>query len=330
MKNCVFFLTLLFVLVFSNSCSNDVEVLAPYEENASIYALLDANASVQFIKINKVFTNPNSRAVDVAKIADSIFFDTLTPILIEEQTNKIIPLFRTNILLKDSGFFANSPNNLYSTNVQIFPNYTYKLELKLPKSNKLITAKTNIVNLSPIIAPQVIAPTTIDFSIDKRFPIWVNAGNNGKVFDVIFYFNYMEVNKADTTLKVIKSLPWKIIDKYRVTSETGNERIQNNLDANKFYEYITDRLPIDASIERRFLPCNFALFAGNKELDNYIQASEPSIGIVQKQTDYSNITNGIGLFASRNVQNYTISLNFNTKNNFVTLSRFQKLEFTLK
>ncbi len=56
MKNCVFFLTLLSVLVFSNSCSNDVEVLAPYEENASIYALLDANASVQFVKINKVFT----------------------------------------------------------------------------------------------------------------------------------------------------------------------------------------------------------------------------------------------------------------------------------
>ncbi len=330
MKNCVFFLTLTSVLFFSNSCSNDIEVLAPYEENASIYALLDANAGVQFIKINKLFTNPNTRAIDVAKIADSIFFDTLTPILIEEQTSKIIPLFRTNILLKDSGFFASSPNNLYSTNVQIFPNYTYRIELKLPKSNKLITAKTNVVYLTPISAPQLAPTNTLDFSIDKRFPIWFNAGNNGKVFDIILYFNYMEVNKADTTIKIAKSLVWKIIDKYRTSSDIGNERVQNNLDANKFYEYIVDRLPINPAIERRFLPCSFLFFAGNKELDNYIQASEPSIGIVQKQTDYSNITNGIGLFASRNVQNYTISLSFNTKNNLVTLPKFQNLGFTMK
>jgi len=43
---------------------------------------------------------------------------------------------------------------------------------------------------------------------------------------------------------------------------------------------------------------------GNLELDNYIQAAEPSIGIVQKQTEYTNVKNGMGIFASRRVTSY--------------------------
>jgi hypothetical protein len=34
-------------------------------------------------------------------------------------------------------------------------------------------------------------------------------------------------------------------------------------------------------------------------LVDYISVNEPSIGIVQKQADYTNVNNGFGLFASR-------------------------------
>ena len=83
MKTCYYYLTLLFVVCALNSCSNEVDVLADYQENAVIYGLLDPSQPVQFIKINKVFTNPNAAAGDIAKISDSLFYDTLAPTLTE-------------------------------------------------------------------------------------------------------------------------------------------------------------------------------------------------------------------------------------------------------
>src|SRR5690606_25625996 len=126
MKFCFRYLPFVLALLLFNSCDNDIEILGDYEEAASVYALLDPNSPVQFIKINKVFTNPNSKAADVAKISDSLYFDTLSPSLIDLSNGARIPLFKANIALKDSGFFANSPNYLYVTTQRIFADRKYR------------------------------------------------------------------------------------------------------------------------------------------------------------------------------------------------------------
>lgn len=303
MKFCFgIFLFLLSIAVF-NSCSNEINVLGNYEETAVVYGLLDANQPMQFIKINKTFMNPNSRAVDVAKVADSLFFDTLQPTLLEIGTGKIIPLYRANILLKDSGIFANSPNYLYVTTEKIDNKYTYRLEMKLPKTGKIVSSVTNIAKSPTVIQPvSQMFPRIISIVPGGNLLVQFNTGisSNSKIFDAFVYFNYEEVNKADTNIKVLKTIKWKVLRSYRANSDQENESVLSKIPSDNFFDIILANIQIDPTVFRRFKPCAVEYVAGNQELDNYIQASLPSIGIVQKQTSYTNINNGLGIFASRN------------------------------
>ncbi|MCC6817440.1 MAG: DUF4249 family protein [Bacteroidia bacterium] len=330
MKLCFRFLFPFIVVLTFVSCSNEIDVLADYEENASIYALLDPNLSMQFVKINKVFVNPNSRASDVAKIADSLYFDTIRPEIIEIGTGRRIPLFKANILLKDSGMFANSPNYLYVTNEQIFANQKYRLELKLPNSGKLVTAETDIVS-TPILRQPVsnLGLLKIFSALPTgNIPIELISPVNGKIFDAFLYFNYIEVDKLDTNIKVLKTIPWKILKSYRTLSNKGFEYVLQRIPSGAFYDNIKANISINLDVTRRFTTCEIILSSGNVILDTYIQSSTPSIGIVQKQTDYTNITNGIGIFGSRNTLYINeITISDVTKTFFVTDPELKKLGF---
>ncbi len=309
MKSCFHYLLFLLSSIVLNSCSNDLEALAEYEETASVYALLDPRQAYQFVKINKVFINPGSKATDIARISDSIFFDTLAPQLVEldnGSVRQVIPLTRANILLKDSGTFANSPNYLYVTNKPVSSLYQYRLEVKLPKTNKLVTATTNMVTMpiaslsQPILVFQIPRIINIPTTPNGNIAISFSSGMNGKIYDAFFNFNYQEISKADTSQKTVKTIRWKILRSYRTIKDKGNENVIQRIPSSLFYNMLLNEIPLNPGVTRHFLPCSIELIGGNQELDNYIQASVPSIGIVQKQTEYTNIKGGIGLFASRN------------------------------
>lgn len=327
MNLCFRFLFLsLFVFIF-NACSNEIEVLADYEESASVYALLDPNSNWQFVKINKVFINPDSRAADVAKVADSLYFDTLEPLIIENETGREIPLFKANIALKDSGTFANSPNYIYVTDERIFSNRSYRIEFTLPASGKLIKAYTNIAGRPAVFSPGQFI--NIPYSATSGFNLSFQTPLNAKVFDAFLYFNYTEVNKNDTNIKTDKTVQWKILRSYRSMYDKGNEFVSNRINGILFYDLLLGSLPKDPNLIRKFRPCEFMLICGNLELDNYMQASTPSIGIVQKQSEYSNIQNGTGIFASRySFYMGGINLTETTKDILVTLPEFKGLGFS--
>jgi hypothetical protein len=294
-------------LLFFSACSNEVDLLADYQENASVYGLLDPSQPVQFIKINKVFTNQGTRAGDVARISDSLYFDSLAPMLVEIDNGSVrqtIPLFKANILLKDSGIFASSPNYLYVTNVPLSTQFTYRLDLWLPKTGKYVSAATNMVNMSVLKFFQPVSVTKRIFFIPsgqgERFNLIFQTGLNGKIYDIFFNFNYVEINRADTNIRFAKTLRWKILASYRATTDNGNEVVSLRVPGIQFYQMLLDKIPRDTNIIRRFMPCSMEMTGGNKELDTYIDALTPSIGIAQKLEDYTNIRGGMGVFASRN------------------------------
>lgn len=333
MKICYCFLTLLFIVFVLNSCSNEVDVLADYEENASIYGLLDPSADTQFIKINKVFTNPNVSANSVAQIPDSLYFDDdLSPTLTEIETGRIITLIKTDVQPKISGTFATTPNYLYTTTQRIFHRYDYRLDLHLPQTKKYVTATSNVPDSARLTSPLsvIVNPSVIEIPEDRNLVVNFNSAKDSKIFDCYFYFNYLEVNKQDTNIKVNKTIQWRMFSKIRVDDPYTSNQVQQKPLGTSFYDQLLAKIPVDPAVERRFLPCKMVLTSGNLELDNYIQATEPSIGIVQKQTEYTNIINGIGLFASRSLSKYSnIALGLKTKTTISTGDNYKKLGFVL-
>ncbi|MDI1234954.1 MAG: hypothetical protein PSX81_11770 [bacterium] len=339
MKTCCYYLTLLFVVFTINGCSNEIDVLADYQENAVVYGLLDPSQSIQFIKINKVFTNPNGSATDIAKISDSLYFDTLAPQLVEIETGRILKLYRANVLLKDSGVFANSPNYLYATKQKVYARnplnssqiLNYRLELTLPSTKRVITAITNlpdsIIVSSPLTVRSQITPS-IDFVPGKTFKIIYLSPTNSKISDAYFIFNYEEVNKLDTNIKIKKTIRWRLVNNVRTLDDKGGEQVNTTIASSTFYDLLLANISADANVFRRILLCRMELTVGNIELDNYIQSSEPSIGIVQKQTEYTNIKSGIGIFASRRVTSYnSLQLGSSAKTALYTAIEYRSLGF---
>ena len=328
MKGAFLYLVLGLSLLGFNSCANDIEVLAPYEENASIYALLDPNQFWQFIKINKVFINPNAKASDVAKIADSLYFDSIKPELLELETGNRFPLLKANVALKDSGMFASSPNYLYVTNQRINNKYTYQIELNLPTSGKKVVAKTNIVYTPFVAYPVSPSQKIIAIQTSSSMQIQFMAPKNGKIFDAYFVFNYTEIDAFDTSKKTDKTIEWKILRSYRTLSDQGKEFVVQRIPGILFYDLLLSNIPYNPNVIRKFKPCSFMLVSGNQELDNYIQASTPSIGIVQKQSEYTNVSNGVGIFASRNTYYIDqVDLSDITKNTIVSGADYKKMGF---
>ncbi len=330
-------LIILSVCLIFNSCSNKIE-FADYEENASVFAMLDPTQPVQYVKINKVFTSPGQPSANVAKIADSLFFDSLTPTLTEVETGRVIPLYKTNTILKQPGIFTTYPNYLYSTNEKIYAAnpakqseyYHYRLDLILPKKQKHITAITDIPDSIIIGSPYSLISTTnptIDFYTSSNFRVIFRAPNNSAAYDAFFYFNYLEVNKADTFIKTIRTLKFSLLSNY-MREDIPNQGPSVSHESSSFYDFLLNQLKVDNTVERRFLPCRLELTCANIIYGSYLQANEPFIGIVQKQKEYSNIENGIGLFASRRLSSYNnITLGATTKNNLIGLPQFKVFGF---
>ncbi len=338
MKSCGLILVLVCVLLL-NACDDKLDAFAEYEENASVFAMLDPSQKIQFVKINKVFTSPNGSAFDVAKVADSLYFDSLRPTLTEIETGRVIPLLRYNLLQKDKGNFANSPNYLYATEEKIYAAdpqnigdyYHYRLDFDMPSGKKHISAITNIPDSIVLLGPANVASGNakqMDFTPTSSVRLTFQAPSFARMFDAYFYFHYQEINKQDTNIKTDKFFKFRMIPNYRAYDDHSHEQVSVSISSDIFYTFLMSVVKPDPLLMRRFMPCKLELTGANQVFDNYFQAATPSIGIVQKQTEYTNVVNGVGLFASRRTSRYNnIALGPYTKKIIMTDSVYSTLGF---
>jgi hypothetical protein len=63
-------------------------------------------------------------------------------------------------------------------------------------------------------------------------------------------------------------------------------------------------MPQDINIERKLVDFDLTFYGISDDFNTYLSVNKPSIGIVQKKPEFTNIENGIGLFASRNIASF--------------------------
>ncbi|MEK0420454.1 MAG: hypothetical protein RLZZ161_305, partial [Bacteroidota bacterium] len=68
-----------------------------------VYGMLNANDSVQYIRIAKAFLNENTGALQVAKISDSLYLDSAVVTLRSSDNSFSDNLTRVWNIPKDSG-----------------------------------------------------------------------------------------------------------------------------------------------------------------------------------------------------------------------------------
>jgi hypothetical protein len=291
------------LLMFTWSCEEDFNVNAPYKDISVIFGLLDPGTDTIFLKINKAFLG-DGNVMEMAKIEDSSIYVTNLQARIEEWADgnfvRSYNLDTITINNKEEGIFYNPYQLIYYTPYEPVTSSEYRLTVEV--NNKVITAATNLINNFTIVKPSAGSPF-VQFRTGTEGSIEWKSAKYGKRYETVVRIKYKElfVDNPDT---VFKYIDWGMGTKKSV-SDNGGEDMIIKFSNDAFYTVLGNQVPYDdpvkeASVKERYTnDIDYIIAVAADNLNLYMEVNEPSTSIIQERPEFSNITNGLGLFSSR-------------------------------
>jgi hypothetical protein len=315
-KNKFSFLLLLLPLLFT-ACSTDLDVTGKYKETMVVYGLLDQAQSKQYIKINKAFLGQGS-AIQMAQIKDSSqFVNALNVVLQRIMNGTVISTYNLqpdNTIPKDAGAFygPDQANAIYSFNStpgsasELNPDSEYKLLVKNTETGTIVSSTTALINDFNITNP---LNNTNPFSFYSNaqslpilhFPVIWNSAKNGRAHQLTLRFNYTDSTASGN---VSKYIDW-VFPEHVSKGLSGQEPMKDNILGQDFFSFVGIQLKNgDLSAQTSILgrisgKIDLLIAVGSDDLKAFIDVNKPSTGIIQEKPEYSNITNGLGIFTAR-------------------------------
>ncbi len=309
LKNTIALLSLLFLL----ACDNELDINTDWKDVAVVYGLLDATADTNFIRIERGYlgSEPARNSYDKP---DSLYYKELTAVLnryrigdnnergsLAESYNLIQDF--TSRQLNDNGPFTTEGYRLYRVpeSAIITDGFEYELVVSKP-SGPDVTASSRVLDTLRIIRP----PDLISGREFNGLLEWTSLDGRIFLFQPYYYFYYKEYN-LDTKESVIKEIVYQYPDVPRKSS--GNYEIKFANQA-AFFSYIANRIETKPNVLRFFDHMRFEVWGADENLTTYMNLKAPASTFNQNRPDFTNVENGVGIFASRfkvSLDNVTLS-----------------------
>jgi hypothetical protein len=174
----------------------------------------------------------------------------------------------------------------------------YRLYIRNNKTGKLVSSHTGLVQKFDVLKP--IPNSQVNFATPNFVPVEWNPSYYGKLYQLDILFTYSEKNTI-TGNTVVKTIDWNLGTQTSPgTSGTDNPLKIDFLGAS-FYGFIQANIPVSPNVVRSAAgyPLQYVFSAGADNLNTYIEVNAPSSSIVQDRPEFSNITNGYGIFSAR-------------------------------
>ncbi len=294
------------------SCKTDVDVNAPYDTVPIVYGILDQSKDTQFIKINKTFLGENNQAY--AGINDSNLFKNVEA-RVEQYTNgslgNVYSLEEIWVKNIDEGiFYTDSQKVYYFVEPNLDRNSTYKLVGTA--DNKNFSAETDMIgtfNFSnfTILSTQNGLTLSAGNGVYSSFlPKWEPAAN-AALYDLSLRVYFDEHTASGINRR---SVDWFVGKLNNDSISSG--LLERTVDGELFYQYLAslDKLnDVTDVIKRVIRNVEVRVTAANETFNTYIEVNEPITNIITERPEYTNISGGFGLFASRQVLTLDRKLN---------------------
>lgn len=295
------------LLLFLFSCSNEFDLNAPTKEIPIVYGVLSRADKVHYIRVEKAFIDEQISALRLAQDPNQLYFDNIMVELVRENSGQSFSLERVDVsqlgLERETGIFATTPNILYriaAADLDLRAEELYRLNVKNAGGEELLTtAITPIVSdlrlNRPIPGNQKLP---IRILSDNELTIVWGADETAKLFDVKMVIHYEEFDPNNANSVVEKSLEWTLAKS--INAADGPNRIEP--EGIEFYQFLKDNIAVNPALQRVLNTIDIQIDAGGEELFNYINVGQANTGITSAQVipNYTNLTNGLGIFASRN------------------------------
>lgn len=317
------------VAAVAAACSTDVELNAPYMRTPVVFGLLDASQDTQWVRINRTWLGPGNQ-FDAAAIADSSEYPAgdLQVRVIERvggQTTQTFYLSDTtrNDKQDDGVFFAPEHQAWYFVPPSgLNPNAEYDLEVDIADGTEVRATTDMIASIAGNITqppPGVvgykmgfanIGPASTTYP-DQTFKWSTTAG--ARRYEVTLVIHVIEREWADAAHTQLveertRDIEW-YIGSVDASSTSGGQVLIKEVNGERFFSTLASRLEENPLITRQLGVWNattgnveaidFILTIANEPLATYLDVNAPITGVVQERPSYTNISGGLGLWASR-------------------------------
>jgi len=291
------FSAFIILMISISACSNELDLVSDWKDVPVVYSLLDASDTAQYIRVEKAFLDPNTSALELAQVVDSLYYDNITVKLIDPAGEELdFDLIDANLdgFQREDGIFASSPNYVYkrkTDDINFIAGGLYKLEVQRGDDLPTVTAETNVLEPIEIKVPN--PQLTIRLQHESAFKVKWTAGEEAKIFDVYLHFKYEETEPGNPNNLIDKTLTW------RMGSNIEDDEV--TVDGEEFYQFIMSSLdPLENGI-RVPTSIEIQVDGAGKELQTYLTILEANSGITSSQElpVFTNLSEGRGLFSSR-------------------------------
>lgn len=306
------------LFLFLSACSEEIKPSTDGKETAVIYAVLNANDSIHYVKINKAFYG-GGNLTETALIPDSSYFQQVEATITEYINGNVTRTW----LLTDTLIENKKPGAFYSPEQKVYyfkttsalplrteSNVIYKLEASINNGQFEVKGETSLVGDMKISQPT--DNSQFSFATDNVSQygyastiIGITTGN-AKKLEVFLDVEFEEYNNS--SLLYTKSFRWKIAD---VEQEDIKPSMSLSANGQTFYDLIKLNVTNDPTINKRVLKGIYIRSNGaSNDLQKYMLVDKPSSSLAQNKISYTNLTVSndmrvAGIFASRyNIERY--------------------------
>jgi len=287
-----------------------------WEEVAIVYAALNPTADKNYVRIQRAYLDEKTSALSFSQVQDSLYFDTLDVIINEFKDGKFTQTFTLNRingndigLSKDSGVFYSDENILYELSDEIKASaatvtYRYELVAKNPNTGYEFTATTVSVGKPEVTEPVtedlnfLVVATSDNHTVRTRFL----EGIFVRTYSVVMEMRIEETKKDNPSSKEIVEIDWRMINSGKTKNLSGFNQASYLVPSVNFFATLNATLKEDPTVERRLVDYDLKFYGIADDFNTYLDVNKPSIGIVQKKPEFTNVTNGLGLFTSRHIK----------------------------
>lgn len=297
----IFFLVGLLLILFA-SCDNEVDINNEGEDISIIYGLLNQNDTRHYIKLTKSFLVDGSIYTGAADAANSEYDPADIEMVLIEYNNgnymRTIPMDTILVSNKDTGIFY-APNQLiYATpeNTILHESYTYQIQAKVKSLDRTIRASTSLIQDFNITKPNI-GQRFVSFTGTLPASVEYRSAENGKLHQLTIRFFYTEKDANNNLTSHFVDWPMAV---RKSDGTDGGEKMTEEYYGEVFYQNLAAHLEPPTNGEIRYPDSvQFIFGVGNEELAVYMDVNKPASGIITEKPAYTNVENGLGIFASR-------------------------------
>jgi hypothetical protein len=301
-----YFLIIASALVFVAGCSTKVDLNTEWRDTTIIYGLLDQSNEYHYIRINKAFLG-DGNYYDYAMIQDSSEYPAVNARIEEVNSGGSVVatyILRDTLLTNkptDGAFYAPEQVVYYFKKSGLNQANTYRIIANINEGTvaaKEVTGETKLVESFSALTPASLSVGGFDGTVHNYFTpkVTFTPPLESNAYEIIWRIKWDEYTATDTVRKYHE---WLVGASSRDALNSSGQ-IAYEVNGEAFYKTLANVIPVDPTITKRvFRSIDVIVYAASEELETYINVNAPQTGLVQERPEFTNITNGLGLFSSR-------------------------------